>query len=477
MVGDSLPQALDTTRDNSERSVVRASLNLVGLSKGNDQLITQDTTPLNLSPAQIDAISKLPQTARLKTTLYDIAQQTLSDRQGVTGEQINNPAIFREVNRIMVLNGYPMAHLANKPYVDDRNLPDVWNSIHSRQEFRLYAPSGNPLTGEPLPPPVSQIPANADMTRVAADLAAQHGTLSARLAQEESQQGFIGNAYDWAKNNIGSSAEGREAYDPRALWSRLFNSDEGSAALNQTLRTQDSQIAALKLAADKGDTTAFSSLYKDLTGRQYDAATPAVPTLLAAHTAEVFDNSQRRGVDTITDFAASGAALAASRLGPGSSMVSALIEGGLAGGITKAGLMKADGTYSSLGRDAAVGTLWGVLTPGADLVSSQASRLVGRGFGLPVTGNMLTARIATDGAGIGTRFLSAAAKTGIGMGTFAGIETPGREAIEAVSQGKPIDPSKLATDGALAGLAGFTGGTLVGPVLDASGFLRFGERR
>jgi hypothetical protein len=71
--------------------------------------------------------------------LYDLAQKTLAARAKLTGEPVDGDAIMREVNRIMVLNGYPAAHLDGKTHITDKNLPKAWANVKANQQFKIYS--------------------------------------------------------------------------------------------------------------------------------------------------------------------------------------------------------------------------------------------------------------------------------------------------------------------------------------------------
>ena len=82
--------------------------------------------------------SKLRQTAKLETTLYDMAEKTLRERAKVTQEKVNKDAIYHEVNRIMVLNGYDKSNLEGRTNLNDHMLKRSWNNVRKNQEFKLY---------------------------------------------------------------------------------------------------------------------------------------------------------------------------------------------------------------------------------------------------------------------------------------------------------------------------------------------------
>lgn len=82
--------------------------------------------------------SKFRQTAKLETTLYDMAEKTLRERAKETKEKVNKDAIYHELNRIMVLNGYDKSNLDGRTNLNDHMLKRSWNNVRKNQEFKLY---------------------------------------------------------------------------------------------------------------------------------------------------------------------------------------------------------------------------------------------------------------------------------------------------------------------------------------------------
>jgi hypothetical protein len=70
--------------------------------------------------------------------LYDLAATALTQRAKFTGESVDRDSIMREVNRIMVNNGYEDAHLEGKSDITMKDLPPGWNIIRSHQSFKIY---------------------------------------------------------------------------------------------------------------------------------------------------------------------------------------------------------------------------------------------------------------------------------------------------------------------------------------------------
>lgn len=578
-------------------------------------------------------------TAVLRTTLYDMAYESLKRRSGAPSEPSNSDAIYRELNRIMTLNGYKRANIDGKTGITDADLPVSWNGVRARQKFKLTDgtetvltdrqklerkiwdqvvdetstvpvkrgegyyqvlermhpdwtperlseetrrikringnrdvlkegerlptatdeerkrewerrvqelppesgptgpperqpepvpgertpttpreptptvpgqgqnplgpperpnptdrnPPGAPVTPVPIAPivppfvppavpPVGPAPGppagppalppaatELSMAEVYARLRQQHMDVSADHRLSAESQGFIGRAFDSAKNNIGASGEGRGWYDPRKIWSQLFDSDLGSTAIREKLSQDAKQLDEMKAAVQAKDESRFNATYQNLTGQLFDKAAGQPANLTVAQTVASFDDSQKRGVDTTTDIGAGLVAALSLRAGKGgvaSTLARGVATGAILGGSTKAGLMQADGTYANFGRDFALGALVGGTVPIGELAGAQLSRMAGSRLGMTVTGNLLTARIETQGVGVGTRLLSASLKSGTSGSVFGAIESPGREVIHRLEKGESVSPSDLVGLSIKGAAFGFVGGTIFGAATD-----------
>ncbi|MBC7999827.1 MAG: hypothetical protein IAF58_17870 [Leptolyngbya sp.] len=551
-----------------------------------------------LSDKQSDQ-QDIPKSAKLETTLFDLANDALISRQKGIGNLPQGDATYRELNRIMPLNGYSKANLDGRQNISDRDLPKSWNNVKQNQEFLLYAPkSSEPvldlragsaelstlkerlktqiiaetstlpiLPGEgyyqvlermhPLWKPevlveeahrIKAINDQREILRAGEKLATeneqyrqrelerrlkevnggpeklpessqstkanqsspevkpvvpilvtppsgvtprslptvtetsgislsdaykqlllQHQEISSQFIRERESQGIVGKTFDAAKNNIGTSAAGRNWFDPAQVWSHVFDRDAGSESVQNALARQAEQLEDLKKSADKGDDLRFSAIYRELTGKPFDTGDKTVAPLFSSKLVLGYETSQRSGVDTTTDIGAGLVALASLRLGKGnlaSSMLRATTNGAVLGGTSKAGLMQIDGKYADFRRDFAVGAVLGATVPVGELAGAQMSRVIGGKFGLTVTGDLLTARLETQGVGLSRRFLSASLKSGTSGGVFGAIESPGREAIEKLEKGEKIDPLDLAGLSVKGAVIGFFGGTFLGGLSD-----------
>ncbi|CAN5154822.1 hypothetical protein BH11CYA1_BH11CYA1_07300 [soil metagenome] len=607
--------------------------------KNDDKAKKGTSAPDSALHLNSEQMKGLQQTAKLETTLFDLAQKSLAERGRVNGEQNTKDKVYLELNRVMSLNNYPKAHLDGITSISDKDLPKAWNNVQTDQQFKLYdgqqakpdakpeikpgaklevkpavkpespdsalverlkqkikdetstlpvelgegyfqvwkrmhpdhsddqvnkeahrikkinggrevlivgerlptateedrarelekrlkdakdaatkqevpkpdvnkpeeryvpldpkkdpvekvPPAKDPATKDPaekpnaaptqppieLPTDPAKMPAPADtgpdLGSIYRDLSQQHHQALKTFKLNEQDQGFIGKTFDAAKNNIGASGEGRPWYDPKSMWSGLFDSDVGSKATEQKLTVEKDKLDQLKQAAEAKDTPKFAAIYKEITGKDFDPKADLKvekPVATGSQAARAFDQSQHNGVDAITDIGVAltvAATLRSGKLGMSETMLRATSKGALIGGITKAGLMQADGHYASLGHDLAIGSLMGVTVPIGELGGAQLSRALGKKFGLTVTGDLLGAKIETHGATIGTKLLSAAAKSGTSGSIFGAIESPGREAINAVEQGRPITVGDLAKASLKGSVVGFLGGTVLGGAVD-----------
>jgi hypothetical protein len=624
------------------------------LDKGDKQTAAKDVPPdagLHLTKEELSALTK---SAHLDTTLFDLAQHSLSERSKLTGESTSQDNVYHELNRIMKLNNYSPANLAQKHNISDKDLPRGWNAVKSHQDFKIYdasdsgsctqdaaamrdklrqqieaetttvpvakgegyyqvwarmhpeltpdkinedahrikhingdrdvlnvgerlatatpeererelemrlqqalaacqvPPEGKPAApgtpkvpgktepnhphgdtpggrdknhpggpekqkpeGDPnkkpevapkVPPagaPGSHpgdggpssggppggdnggrpkdtkapptVPAGPDLQSIYNGVLNEHQRAAQSQKDTEQGQGIIGKAFDAAKNNIGTSGAGHSWYDPRAIWSNVFDSDLGSKAVDKRIHDEDARLAELKQAADAHDLNKFSTVYQQLTGKPLDSS-GNIAQVDGQSAAAAFDQSQHNGVDSITDLGTAIAVAASLRCGKAGSVVNDLLRGEgtglLVGGVTKAGLMQVDGHYANLKKDLASGSVIGLSVPIAELGSSQLSRVAGKKFGMTVTGDMFTAKIETQGAGIGTKLLSSALKAGTSGAIYGAVESPGRLAVNDADSGREIHVSDLAAASVKGGVFGFIGGTALGVTVDgvANGF-------
>jgi L,D-peptidoglycan transpeptidase YkuD (ErfK/YbiS/YcfS/YnhG family) len=91
-----------------------------------------------LAKRAVDQLSQQLKLGADGTYLYDLATKSLEQRAKLTGEGTTGDDTMREVNRIMVNNGYQDAHLDGKSHITMKDLPKGWNNVKNNQEFKLY---------------------------------------------------------------------------------------------------------------------------------------------------------------------------------------------------------------------------------------------------------------------------------------------------------------------------------------------------
>lgn len=432
-------------------------------------------------------LEKLERQTKLKRGeyLWDVATRSLNSRARLTGEDTGHDSVYREVNRIMVNSGFPDAHLEGKKRISDRDLPYIWNSITYKTKLVIYTdedlkhfkevirqknglppepppaeqapppkqtpqpPEQTPKPPEqttPPPEPVSPATQGPDLNALAAQLRARHEHEKSDYAQVRDGQGFVGAIVDGAKN--------------------IFQTQNSSSKINERLHQEDLDLKQLEQAAQANDLTQFAAAYKELTGHEFDAQLGAAHGLRAAGVHSKFDQSQHSGVDMVTDAAAALAATATTRFGvaPTAGRALAMSMGGglVLGAGAKAGLKQIDGRYADIKEDLIMGGIWGMSMPLAEMAGARVSTNLANRLGLRVTGNFITARIETQGAGLGLRALSAAAKSGTSGSLFGAIDGGVRSAMDDLKHDREIDGAALLRRSVTGGVIGFGLGTLLG---------------
>jgi hypothetical protein len=302
----------------------------------------------------------------------------------------------------------------------------------------------------------------------------QHQDLDKSFKKESDNQGIIGSLVDGAKNHLGSTDENRDWCNPKALWSHFLDYNSGSQHTRDQLTHEADGLKQLRQAAERNDVPAFTTKYKELTGKDFDPKSIDATQLKANEDTNRFHQSQANGVEFVTDLGAgAAAAFAASRTG-GLSLLPTLVLGKAAGAVTKAGLKQIDHQYASLGNDLFTGGLVGLSVTAGEFAGAGASRAVAGKFGLTVTGEGLAARIETQGLGLGNRLLSASTKAGTAGATFGAIDAPTREVMAAKLEGREVSFDDLVSRSLTGAAFGFVGGTVLGFAFDgaADGFKR-----
>lgn len=325
---------------------------------------------------------------------------------------------------------------------------------------------GNPGTDK-----VETAPANDLLLKSAAELEKRHQQQVAGLTSEIESQGWLGRFWDNSKESVGGSSKSDKTMS--RLWSYVVDSDSSSKSVGEDLRAENAKIAELKKAAAANDQASFKNIYRDLTGQEFD------PQKLADLQSKVrvgdYKASQEAGVDGIANLGSLTAALLLTRrftAGKNLAFRSVpLIMGAdaAATGGFKAAIKGTDQRYADLKYDLASGAALGALAAPSELVGTLATRGTASALKMKVTGNLLTERISTEGAGLGTRSLSAFAKYGVTGGAFGGSAPVVQEAVSSQYQGRPFDTEAVKHD-SLVGLGtGLTLGTGMGFLIGGKG--------
>lgn len=88
---------------------------------------------------------------------------------------------------------------------------------------------------------------------------------------------------------------------------------------------------------------------------------------------------------------------------------------------------------------------------------------------MKVTGNLLTQRISTEGAGLGTRGLSALSMYGVTGGAFGASAPVAQEAVSSQYQGRPFDVEAVKRESLIGLGTGLTLGTGMGFLIGGKG--------
>jgi hypothetical protein len=266
-------------------------------------------------------------------------------------------------------------------------------------------------------PQVSTEAFRSRLNALADQLQVQLQQIQKQFDDEHKAQGPIGRAFDAAKNYVGTNGEGDLHSTPGWLWAQMLNRNNGSEASQEALQSSSQAIGELKSAAAENDLVRFGSIYKGLTGKEFNQnTTTAADPLQVKRNVETYRTSQDNGVEFIADLGAIAASLAALRLGQGTraceSLYARLATGFAAGSASKGLLKQVDRRYASLPVDLVTGGITGVAFP----VAQRA----------------------------GLAFSGAALKHGIGV--VAGVENASRSTVIQVRENHHVDGYKLLND-------------------------------
>jgi len=324
----------------------------------------------------------------------------------------------------------------------------------------------NPFSGESNS--LNQEP--GQMEKTARALAQQLAQASSDFHAESQSQGIIGKSFDFLKDTLGTSAKDHSSFHPAALWSHLLNNDTSSATINNELQREQQLVNKLNAAAQNHDSVTFSNVYKDLTGTVYDTDGAKTSQLPAAQLFKDYSQSQRNGVEFVTDNAAmlaSALCFHSARFGStAKSLALALGSGSLVGSATKISLKQIDSKYANFKEDLVTGTVDGIAVPLGEVAGGALSKYAGNKLELRVSGGFLNTRIETEGAGFVTRAFSAGLRTGAVNSVFNSLEYPTRDFLNHQKIGTSIGTGQLLEDFALGTATGFAGGLAFGAVAE-----------
>ena len=254
------------------------------------------------------------------------------------------------------------------------------------------------------------------LTGIVDSLKVEHKALQNSFYGERDTQGVVGRLFDGAKNYVGTDASRSDNTNPGWLWARLFNRSAGSIDTEDAIKKAEKDLDNLKQAAQNDDLVKFGSLYRGLTGKEFDQNKTVADSLSIKRNVNMYRASQANGVEFISDLGAAGATLGALRFSMGTRLTESfylrLATGFLAGAGSKGLLKQVDGKYSNILADLISGGVVGLAFPLA-----QRS-------GLNFTGIPL--------------------KHGIGV--IAGTENATRTLIHELREGERLDGYQLLTD-------------------------------
>lgn len=121
-------------------------------------------------------------------------------------------------------------------------------------------------------------------------------------------QGIIGQSWDFIKNKIGLSPEKQNKFNiPLKIWSRYFNSDDGSQKIDKKINSLKANIKKLNELAQNNDIENYEKLFIKLIKRPFNPKTLDELNILKGtvfeNAVKKYDSSQNEGIDTIADFA------------------------------------------------------------------------------------------------------------------------------------------------------------------------------
>ncbi|MDR3616721.1 MAG: hypothetical protein P4L53_24405 [Candidatus Obscuribacterales bacterium] len=197
--------------------------------------------------------------------------------------------------------------------------------------------------------PVSHMTSGLDLASLNLQAAAKDFKVT------EDNQGFLGRSYDWMKNHIGTSAESGSTIGK--VWSHVISSDTGSVAVQKKLDQGMGAIVDASSDALNPDHSKASEVAASIVAKQ------------AIDSVNKYDQSQKQGVETLSDALAVGAVLASRKL--------SILGSALIGSASKTVAKFADGAYSNPGDDIITGGMMGLALPVGRLAGTANGVLTG----------------------------------------------------------------------------------------------------
>ncbi len=153
---------------------------------------------------------------------------------------------------------------------------------------------------------MSNSPSQAEMLEEVSRLRREYMPARILLSATESQSGPLAGMVDFAKNHLGGDPNSNHSLS--SLWGEVFDKSKGSFALEQESRRENVAIEQLAKDAQSNQTVDFGGTYKQLTGTDFVVGHEQTAHLPLLKQLALYQRSQARMVDSLSD---AGSALAA----------------------------------------------------------------------------------------------------------------------------------------------------------------------
>lgn len=345
-----------------------------------------------------------------------------------------------------------------KAYIEAHS--NVSNKNGSSARAEAVVPPQQLKEGKPTAP--SEI---NDKENVVQQLAMQHKANANTFNRERDEQGLLGISLDWAKGLLG--------------W------ESSSDQVHRKLKLEQQQIDDLRSLAkqpavdNSKDVAAFNAKFLELTGTKFDPAKIQEARLSSTSSINQYSESQKSGVDAISSAGAVIAAIVLRKYGVNkvlnsTSSAPLLVAGTMASdaaltSVVKLGLKSTDKRYLDAKYDLMSGAALGALMVPTEVIGTATSVLLARSSGLPMTGNVITGRLLTEGQGIGLRAAGATSKWGL-PGFLYGASAPfAIEGVRSQYHGTTYDQATALEAAKVGGPLGFLGGWGAGYLASRAG--------